>query len=162
MTGPAGRDERTSVLTGLSGWADHLPRRVSEKRSAVEMLGHAQFMCASAERWMLCNDDPFAVCIGPILGQLLVAIEQDDPGPRAGHARRSRRARPARAGRCRSWAWLRSAVAPRAVSPSVALRRRPAGTAPAPLARSRRPWLPGREWPARQARHAKLRPGLRR
>src|SRR4029077_7926238 len=31
MTGPAGRDERTSVLTGLSGWADHLPRRVSEK-----------------------------------------------------------------------------------------------------------------------------------
>ena len=31
MTGPAGRDERTSVLTGLSGWADQLPRRVSEK-----------------------------------------------------------------------------------------------------------------------------------
>ena len=26
MTGPAGWDERTSVLTGLSGWADQLPR----------------------------------------------------------------------------------------------------------------------------------------
>src|SRR4029077_16212989 len=30
MTGPAGRDERTSVLT-VSGWADQLRRRVSEK-----------------------------------------------------------------------------------------------------------------------------------
>jgi hypothetical protein len=45
------------------------------------MLDHAQFMFASAERRILCNDDPFAVCIGLILDQLLVTIEQDDLGP---------------------------------------------------------------------------------
>jgi hypothetical protein len=30
-------------------------------------LDHAQFMWAGAERRILCNDDPFAVCIGLIL-----------------------------------------------------------------------------------------------
>jgi hypothetical protein len=48
------------------------------------MLDHAQLMWASAERRILRNDDPFALCIGLILGQLLVAIEQDDLGPRLG------------------------------------------------------------------------------
>ena len=50
-------------------------------RAAVDMLDHAQFMWAGGQRRVLCNDDPFAVCIGLILGQLLVAIEQDDLGP---------------------------------------------------------------------------------
>ena len=39
-------------------------------RAAVDVLDHAQFMGAGAERRILCNDDPFAVCIGQILGQL--------------------------------------------------------------------------------------------
>jgi hypothetical protein len=35
-------------------------------------------MWASAERRVLYNNDPFAICVDLILGELLVALEQDD------------------------------------------------------------------------------------
>ena len=53
-------------------------------RTAFDVLDHAQFVLPRAERRILCDDNPFAVCIGLALGNLLAAIEQDDLGARLG------------------------------------------------------------------------------
>jgi hypothetical protein len=80
------------------------------------MLDHAQFMGASAERRILCNDDPFAVCIGLILDQLLIAIEQDDVAASTGGDGAGTAGELA-AGLA---AWLRMAGSPRQASPRTA------------------------------------------